>query len=273
MRPSGLVARLPQTALRIEGIAHRLHHTVFIGDKNGYFYALDAATGGLKWQYPKAGDPPLRVTYGIESSAAYWDRPPNGAVIFAAQDPSLGPFRPDGTPYGSARLFALDAKLGTVIWPSDPIAVINGDPGNLMEPRQLLHYSPPLVFDNKVYVGIQSDENPIQIGRVIAVDLASGHKVGFQFQAVGTPASRQGMVRGGGVWNAAATDGTGVYFTTGNTRTDDVSPNGQSPEPNLNRGLSMIRVDKDTGNVIWQFQPVPYKLDDDPDWAAGAAVM
>jgi polyvinyl alcohol dehydrogenase (cytochrome) len=30
--------------------------TVFIGGVNGYFYALDAATGTLKWQYPKAGD-------------------------------------------------------------------------------------------------------------------------------------------------------------------------------------------------------------------------
>ena len=33
--------------------------TVFIGSVNGYFYALDAATGGLKWQYPRAGDPAL----------------------------------------------------------------------------------------------------------------------------------------------------------------------------------------------------------------------
>src|SRR5262249_9059734 len=27
------------------------------------------------------------------------------------------------------------------------------------------------------------------------------------------------------------------------------------------------------GNIIWKFQPVPFNLDDDPDWAAGAAVM
>jgi outer membrane protein assembly factor BamB len=35
----------------------------------------------------------------------------------------------------------------------------------------------------------------------------------------------------------------------------------------------MIRVDKDTGSIIWAFQPVPFKFDGDPDWAAGAMVM
>jgi hypothetical protein len=31
----------------------------------------------------------------------------------------------------------------------------------------------------------------------------------------------------------------------------------------------MLRVDDKTGAIIWQFQPVPYALDDDPDWSAG----
>jgi hypothetical protein len=74
------------------------------------------------------------------------------------------------------------------------------------------------------------------------------------------------------VWNAPATDGTSVYFTTGNTNADNGNPP-LTVEPYPNYGLSMIRVDKDTGQVSWAFQPVPFKLDDDPDWAAGAAVM
>ena len=32
---------------------------VFIGGVNGIFYALDAASGALLWQYPKATDPAL----------------------------------------------------------------------------------------------------------------------------------------------------------------------------------------------------------------------
>jgi len=257
--------------------------TVFIGNENGYFYALDAATGKPKWQYPKAGEAALRGgdsdwAHGIESSAAYWNRPPNGAVIFAAQDPSLGPFCPHGDPncsrkgsFGSARLFALDAKNGTEIWKSDPVAEINDDtkvpPVSGTELRETIRHSPPLVFDNKVYVGVQSFETPIQIGRVKAFDLASGHLIPtFQFQAVGTPASPPGSVQGGAVWNGPATDGTSLYFTTGNT-------NIGNPEPKPDYGDSMIRVDKDTGKISWHYQPLPYNLDGDTDWAAGATVM
>ena len=35
----------------------------------------------------------------------------------------------------------------------------------------------------------------------------------------------------------------------------------------------MIRVDKDTGSIKWKYQTVPFTLDGDPDWAAGATVM
>jgi hypothetical protein len=109
----------------------------------------------------------------------------------------------------------------------------------------------------------------VQKGKVVAVDLNTGKKdPQFNFVAVGTLGDR---TRGGDVWNAPSTDGTGVYFTTGNTQQD--AAGFQSPEPRPNYGLSMIRVDKDTGNVIWGFQPVPYLLDLDADWSAGATVM
>ena len=80
------------------------------------------------------------------------------------------------------------------------------------------------------------------------------------------------------MWNALASDGTGVFFTTGNTRIPwcvypyhCLDPFVDEPIPN--HGLSMIRIDKDTGNIIWEFKAVPFKFDGDPDWAAGATVM
>jgi outer membrane protein assembly factor BamB len=254
-----------------------VNDTVFIGGQNGYFYALEAVTGALKWQYPKASDPPLlgqdpMWKYGIQTAAAFWYRSSDGAVIFGAQDPSLGPVGPHGS-YGSARLFALDAKTGALIWKSDRIAEINGDTwGSTSELHQRIAHTYPLIFGTKVYIGIHNTaDNPVQVGRVIAVELATGHiDPAFQFRAVGTAGSPPGT-RGGGVWNAPAADSAGVYFTTGNTRSDAAGT--QSPEPKPNHGLSMLRVDKDTGKIIWAFQPVPYKLDADPDWAAGAAIM
>lgn len=283
-----------------------VHDMVFIGGGDGFFYALDAARGTLKWRYPTT---PLIGSdsnwhYAFESSASYLVRPPNGAVIFGAQDPSLGPVG------SGARLFALDAQPPpTPIWLSDPIATVNGDkkvkpddpvPGDWSVPLTELHqrmtWSAPLIFNNRVYVGVHDfGDSPIQAGRVKAVDLATGHLIDdrlFHFQAAGTPNSPP-QVRGGGVWNALATDGTGVYFTTGNTRMPWAlypycplncpdpfdprcllnCPSPVEPEPSPNHGLSLIRIDKDTGSIVWKYQPVPFRFDGDPDWAAGATVM
>ena len=163
--------------------------------------------------------------------------------------------------YGSARLFALHADDGSVFWKSDTVATINGaTSGSTTELHQTAKYSSPLIYNSNVYIGIaDSGDNPIQNGRVVAVDINTGHIVGgFSFAATGT--------RGGGVWNAPAADLEGIFFTTGNTRI------GSNPEPSPNHGLSLIRVDRNTGAIMWAFQPVPYSLDDDPDWSAGAAV-
>lgn len=243
-----------------------INGSVFIGSSSGYFYAIDENTGVMKWQYPKPPDPPLvsnspATSYGIQSSAAYWDRDSNGAVIFGAQDPTVEPH------LGSARLYAVNAKTGVLIWKSDVVATINGtNRKSLTELHERIKNSPPLVFQGRAYVGISdSCDCPLQNGRLVAVDLNSGH-TDPNFSFVGT-----GTHRGAAVWNAPAADGTDIYFTTGNTRHDTAGD--QTVEPSPNHGLSMIRVDSKTGHVVWGFQPVPYKLDDDPDWAAGATVM
>jgi outer membrane protein assembly factor BamB len=87
--------------------------TVFIGSVNGYFYALDAATGTKKWQYPKAGGKALLGScdpggfaggighYGIQSSATFAVIGGQRAVIFGAPDPTAPPFDPMGNGWGS----------------------------------------------------------------------------------------------------------------------------------------------------------------------------
>jgi outer membrane protein assembly factor BamB len=254
-----------------------VQNIVFIGDTNGVFYALDAETGALKWRYPKTGSLAGSCgmggngtwgRYGIRSSASYANIGGKDAVIFGAPDPD--PSTDGGA--GSARLFALplsaDPNDPKPIWASDVIAHVNCAAGDDPPPHGRVAYSSPLVLGNKVYVGVHdAGDDPIQNGQVIAVDINTRHIDNtFQYASTGT--------RGGGVWNSPATDGTGVYFTTGNTRCWNGPKDQQicQPEPHPNHGLSMLRVKKDTGNVVWAFQPVPYSRDDDPDWAAGAAL-
>ena len=239
---------------------------VFIGSTSGRFYAIDARTGALLWQFPPAAQPPLQGScmpgggvqsfggYGVLSSASGYKK----TVIFGAPDPD--PTVDGGL--GSGKLFALDQLAGTLIWKSDVLARVNGcNPGATNEQHERIGYSSPLVHDHKVYVGIHdAGDDPIQNRKLVAVDVTTGHlEPTFSFIATSD--------RGGGIWNAPAADDDGVLFTTGNTADGTVS------EPVPNRGLSMLRVGSRTGSVRWQFQPVPYALDDDPDWSAGVALM
>jgi outer membrane protein assembly factor BamB len=35
----------------------------------------------------------------------------------------------------------------------------------------------------------------------------------------------------------------------------------------------LVRLNPKTGSIVWKFQPVPFNMDDDPDWAAGSTLM
>jgi len=247
---------------------------VYIGHANGIFYALDVATGAVQWQYPPAGDPPLLSQYesnpsscGIASSAviARVQREVD-VVIFGAPDPGRpgDPGGELGAGFGSGRLFALNAQTGAEVWRSPEIAVLNGlNRGSFDELHEQIGYSSPLVVGDRVYIGIADHgDNPIQNGRVAAVDLDTGNPIGtFDFKATGG--------RGGGVWSSVAGGfgREGVWITTGN------AASGNPSEPSPNHGLSLLRLNASTGAVEWKLQPVPYDLDGDPDWAAGPSLL
>lgn len=251
---------------------------VFIGSGNGRFYALNADTGALLWQYPPPSEPALRSQYncnpsswGLASSASIARIGGVDAVIFGAADPSVG------TGLGEGRLFALDAQTGAVIWKSPVVARLTGlTGGSTTEFHEQIGYSSPLIYNNRVYIGVADHcDNPIQKGRVVAVHLATGAvDPSFVYCSAGTCPTYTAAgwsggdgSRGGGVWSSHAALGRFIYVTTGNTAS------GGPYEPTPNHGLSMLKLDQSTGRVIWKFQPVPFVLDADPDWAASPTVM
>lgn len=242
-------------AFRAGPIVYR--NTVYIGNSNGYFYAIDAGTGHLKWQYPQPNQPALTQTFisnpsseGIASSAFITHIGDKDAVVFGAPDRSIG------AGLGSGRLFALDISNGHEMWKSPEIAALRND-GHTHEQ---IGYSSPLVLNDHIYIGLADHgDNPIQRGRLVAVRVADGSiDNGFSFFSTGAP-------RGGGIWGSAA-GLDGIYVTTGNS-------NIGGPNPTPNHALSLLRLDPNTGNIVWQWQPVPYDLDDDPDWTATPTLM
>ena len=71
--------------------------TLFIGSWDSYFYALDAATGKEKWRFKTGEDHDIYNQVGIQSSAAVAD----GIVYFGCRD---------------SNLYALDAATGQKKW-------------------------------------------------------------------------------------------------------------------------------------------------------------
>lgn len=253
-------------AFRASPIVHR--GRVYVGNGNGRLYALDAATGSLLWQYPRSADPALVSDFtcnpssnGLAASAAIATINRKDAVIFGGPDKSLGAGR------GSGRVFALDAASGAVMWKSPEAAILNGvTPASASEKHEQFGYSAPLVLGERIYLGIANHcDNPIQNGHLAVVDVNSGALAsGFGYLSTST--------RGGGIWShvAGGLDPNAVVVTTGNAQCWN---GGCQSEPAVNHSLSMLRLNAGNGAIDWKLQPVPFRLDGDPDWASGAALL
>jgi outer membrane protein assembly factor BamB len=116
---------------------------LFVGSWDSYFYALDATTGKLRWRFKTGDDPDLHNQVGIQSSAAVVD----GTVFFGCRD---------------SHLYALDEKTGEKKW--------------ALSTEGAWVVASPAVRDGTVYV-TTSDSSLL-----FALDAKSGqaaHKLGF----------------------------------------------------------------------------------------------
>src|SRR5216683_1162644 len=259
---------------------------VYIGNQNGYFYAVNEETGVLVWQYPDPQSKPLvqrrlvecgtccvnASAYGITSTAAIATIQSTDAVIFGAPDTCPNPAQRQPslcTGNGDGHLFALNAATGTLMWRSPVVARLTGLVGGRRPPfefHEQIGYSSPLVTNHHVYVGIADHcDNPIQKGQVVAVHLDTGQiDNGFRFSGAGN--LYDPFTVGGGVWSSIAGGTSDIYVTTGNGA-------GAPPEPDPDHVLSMLRLDENTGRVVWQVQPIAFESDRDTDWAVTPSVM
>jgi eukaryotic-like serine/threonine-protein kinase len=71
--------------------------TLYVGSWDSYFYALDAATGAEKWRFKTGEDPDIHNQVGIQSSAAV----SSGVVYFGCRD---------------SKFYAVDAATGKERW-------------------------------------------------------------------------------------------------------------------------------------------------------------
>jgi polyvinyl alcohol dehydrogenase (cytochrome) len=202
--------------------------TIYIGANTGVFYALDEATGAVRWHrflgYQTASD---CGALGVVSTATVAPAPGTGAltVYVAGAD---------------GYLYALNAMTGAIVWRS-VIAI----------PSTTVHdyfdWSSPAVQNGRIYVGVSSNcDAPLIKGGLKEYDQGTGALLARYL-------TWPGHAIGPSIWSSAAVDPSGksVFVTTGN------GPGGDQ--------LSVVRLNAVTltKQDAWQLPPSQRVKDSD----------
>ncbi len=212
-----------------------LGRALFVGSAGGGVYALDAASGCIRWHFQADG--PVRTAMVVAPLG------PDGrrhAVLFGDQ---------------AGRFYAVDAERGALLWRMRPEA---------HESTKLT--GAPLALDGVVYVPVASweESRPLNAayecctfrGSVVALAIEDGRQLWKTYLVSETPrplapdarGARRFGPSGAGTWSAPTLDRTRglLYVTTGNNYT------GQTP---MSDAVVALRVSD--GAVVWSKQLTP----------------
>lgn len=234
---------------------------VYVGAWDGFFYALDARTGSLKWKFQLDCQPavvPLpQVCGGPGPGTATPERYRTPGGIVTASAAVAG----DNVYFGGGRtLYNLSKDDGHLIWkhvicgnPEDPNCLSDTN-----DPLQIL--SSPAVYDGKIFVGVATGGVNFGIpyrGGFLAFDRQTGAQI-WRFE-VDVQAAATGQNRGcGDVWSSPAVDTKldMVFFGTADCDEQPLPPYHEA----------VIALDLRTGSLRWVYRPRetdPYKCDFD----------
>ncbi|MFN8518604.1 MAG: PQQ-binding-like beta-propeller repeat protein [Chloroflexota bacterium] len=208
--------------------------TVYIQDMRSNVFALDKATGSVRWEAP----------FDIGSIG------PNGVAV--AYDMVFAGLSDTG------EVVALDAADGSEVWRQR----IGSPPGEGIDMS-------PIVYDGTVYAstvpgtGLGSFYAGGDRGVLYALDARTG-EVEWWFDTTNGGFDAVAVAGGGGLWYPPSFDADGnLYFGVGNPAPWPLTPecpNGECrPGDNLYTS-SMVSLDPTTGSVRWHYQDAPHDL-------------
>jgi polyvinyl alcohol dehydrogenase (cytochrome) len=243
---------------------------LYDGSWDGFFFALDAHTGALKWRIQldcQASIVPLPEVCG-GSPPPWVSRVPDPARFQTAGGiVTASPAVVGDRVYfsGGKTLYSVRAADGAVIWKH----VFCGNPeapdcqADAADPAQIL--TSPAVFRNLVFIGIDLGGNaygqPYR-GAFVAIDASTGQQVWrFETDPLRDAHGKTfgGQNRGcGGVWSSPAVDEEQRIVVFGTADCDE------QPKPPYHG--SVLALDTDRGRLRRVFRPIasdPYKCDFD----------
>jgi alcohol dehydrogenase (cytochrome c) len=218
-QPDGGVGALAMSPVVVNGV-------VYIQDMEANVYALDLATGKLRWEY--------RV-----NTQELGGPGPDGVVVA------------DGRVYGDAphTAFALSAATGKPVW-VDRSLLTSGEGAFSIQPQAVA---------GRVYLASSLGNGPGG-GILLALDAATG-KLIWKFNTMLGSDAPVRAVGAGGAWESplVGTDGS-VTFGTGNPYQSPASAIAH-PAPLLYAD-SEVNLDAATGKLRWYYQAVPNDFQD-----------
>jgi len=220
--------------------------TMYVTGPQSQVWALDAKTGKQLWSYVPTYPETVNGVTGVD-----------GLPLCCGQD-NRGVAVGDGMVFVGqldAKLTALDAKTGKVVWSvqvDDPRAGYS-------------ETAAPLFYDHMVFIGVSGAEYEIR-GHVTAYDAATGKQI-WRFYTIPGPgetghdtwAGDSWKTGGGSVWQTPALDPQlgMLYFSVGNP-SPDLDGAGRAGDNLFTE--SIVALDYKTGTLKWYYQEVHHDI-------------
>jgi polyvinyl alcohol dehydrogenase (cytochrome) len=165
---------------------------VYIGARNGHFYAINENTGTVIW------DRNIGFVTGKTCGAQGFT-----STATVKKDPTTG--KPTVYVYGATGyLYAMDAATGKNVWPKAAVAI----PSTTV--NDYYAWASPLVFGGNIYVGISSQcDKPLVRGGMKEFSQKTGV---LEHTYWSTPVGSVGA----SIWSSPAAIGKTIFTTTGN---------------------------------------------------------
>ncbi|MGO8874135.1 MAG: PQQ-binding-like beta-propeller repeat protein [Acidimicrobiales bacterium] len=147
-----------------------VHGVVYFGSWDTKFYAVDLATGTLKWSYQLDHQPAVTPYPGEHPRNSASD---GGLVTSSAWYEPADASHPDLVIFGGGyTLYALDADDGSLFWKHVYDGLPSEPPSPTTDPTRI--FSSPIVVDGNVYVGVDTDGQAHEKGYIAAANLLTG---------------------------------------------------------------------------------------------------
>jgi polyvinyl alcohol dehydrogenase (cytochrome) len=230
--------------------------TVYVGSWDGNFYAVNRATGALRWKYTIKPQPAVSPVPGETFRNPTSD---GGLITSSAWFQPAGQGLPNTVIFGGGyTLYALNAATGALLWSHEYTGLPEQPPNPTQDEARI--FSSPTVVRDRVLFAVSSDGQNGHRGYVAAADLRTGAPV-WRFETDVVPGTTTPRNDGcGGVWSSPT-----VLAKLDLVVYDVADCDFKNPPP-YEESVFALRIGD--GKLAWLFRPD--RVDADCDWDFGA---